>query len=1147
MKFTQLRLVGFKSFVDAAELRIDEGLTGVIGPNGCGKSNLLEALRWVMGATSAKSLRGGGMEDVIFAGTDTRPGRDRAEVTLNVDNTDRTASGRFNEHDWLEVRRRIVRGHGSTYFVNNEEVRAKDVQLLFADAGTGANSPALVRQGQISELINARPENRRRVLEEAAGVAGLRARRREAQLRLNAAEANLDRVQEVLDGLDSRLSGLQRQARQAVKYRDISAEIRAYEALVWVKRWRDAGEAVAAAEAKEAEAEAAVRDAVGLAAGAAAEAEKAHAAVTPLREADAQAGAALRRVEAERDQLDRDLDAAGKEDARLVARLAELDAARGRERELADEAAGRTAELQRNLERLRETARGDDGAIQRAEAALGHADAQREAAERRLDQRTRAVAEARAAHDAAQREHAALQTRLSRVESQLAAARDALGAFEAEPREDLEAAMDAAERARSEADSAAHAADVAAQTAETRRAAADSAREQARALQADAAALRREAEGLRRLIAASADDAEDGVLDRLRVKPGYETALAAALGDDLSAGARPDGARRWAGAHSWAASLPAGAVPLSRLVDAPTALKARLDAIGVVEGDELDRAARDLKAGQRLVTKAGALRRWDGFAAEPGAPGAAAARLEAQNRLDEIEAQLEAAETACEAAARDADEAGELAEAARAQLARSRDQLKSAEADARQLEAALSASREKAARVDARRASLTQDVERLEAEHADAAEAFAKAQAALEAARSGQPGDDALSGVQKEASRARAAAADARAALESVKREVRGRANRLEAIEREIADWTRRRESADSRLAVIAEDEAQAREALAFVRSLPSELEAKRSALFDRLGAVESEARHARDQAAAAEIAAREADQRLRAAEKDAASAREVKAAAAATLEGARARLADTVERLADATGETPEALSVRADQSEYAPLSSSEIERRLDEARLARERLGAVNLRADEEAEELKGERERLGAERDELLEAVSRLRKAVDTLSREGRARLLEAFETVDAHFRKLFQTLFNGGHAELHLTESDDPLEAGLEILACPPGKKLETMSLMSGGEQALTATALIFAVFLSNPAPVCVLDEVDAPLDDANVDRYCRMLDEMRRLTATRFLVITHNPVTMSRMDRLFGVTMGEQGVSQLVSVDLQRAERLVAAE
>jgi len=1145
VKFTQLRLSGFKSFVDPAELRIDEGLTGVIGPNGCGKSNLLEALRWVMGATSAKSLRGGGMEDVIFAGTDSRPGRDRAEVTLSIDNSDRTANGRFNESDLLEIRRRIVRGHGSTYFVNGEEVRAKDVQLLFADAGTGANSPALVRQGQISELINAKPENRRRVLEEAAGVAGLRTRRREAQLRLAAAEANLDRVQEVVDGLESRLSGLQRQARQAVKYREISAAIREFEGLVWTKRWRDAAAAVAEAEAREADAEAAVREAVGAAAGATNTAEAAHAAVAPLREAEAQAGAALRLVENERDQIDRDLAAAQKEIERLRARLEELAAGREREAELAEEARNRVDRTRRDLDRLKDSARSDEAAIQRAEAALAHADAQREAAEKRLDARTRAGADARAALESARRAHRAATDRVERTQRQADAAAQALAAFNAKPGVDLDAANDAAEAARGRADSAAHAADIAAQAADAARGQADEARERRREAQAEIGALEREADSLNRLLETGAEDG--GVIDALEAEPGYEAALAAALGDDLEASLDASAIRRWTGGGADAGALPDSATPLIDKVRAPAELAARLAAVGVVEEAQLENAARALRPGQRLVTRDGALRRWDGFAANAGAPSAAALRLETRNRLADIEAELRARRSAVQAAESAEAAAGEAADAARLRAEETRTAVKSAEAEARRLETALGEARAAAARHDARQAALAAEVERTAQAHVEAVEALETAAAELAEADTSQPDPAALEAAQGEAARARAAAADARAALESVRREIRGRANRIEALERELADWTRRGEAATARVTQIDADTQEARDALAFVTALPGELDAKRSGLLDRLSEAESKARHARDQAGAAESAAREADQALRVAERDAAAAREVRAAAAATLEGARERLADTIERLEDASGETPEALSVRASQSEYADLSASEVERRLDEARLARERLGAVNLRADEEAEELKTERERLGAERAELLEAVARLRKAVDTLSREGRARLLEAFETVDGHFRQLFQTLFDGGRAELHLTESDDPLEAGLEILACPPGKKLETMSLMSGGEQALTATALIFAVFLSNPAPVCVLDEVDAPLDDANVDRYCRMLDEMRRLTETRFLVITHNPVTMARMDRLFGVTMGEQGVSQLVSVDLQRAERLVAAE
>jgi chromosome segregation protein len=391
------------------------------------------------------------------------------------------------------------------------------------------------------------------------------------------------------------------------------------------------------------------------------------------------------------------------------------------------------------------------------------------------------------------------------------------------------------------------------------------------------------------------------------------------------------------------------------------------------------------------------------------------------------------------------------------------------------------------------------------------------------------------------------AAADARAAFESVRREAEMRKQRMVALQREQDAWAKRCESARAQLAEIAKQIAETETRLAETRELPAKLEEQLHLLGDKIDKAEEVAREAREKASATEDQVKDADSAARKAEAAASAARESRAAAEARLSGARERLNETTERLQDATGSAPGALAARIEDEDITSLSPDELERRLNEARASRDRLGAVNLRADEEAEELAKTVEEMAKERDDLLEAISRLRKAVDELSREGRARLLEAFEIVDGHFRNLFATLFEGGHAELRLTEDDDPLEAGLEIFACPPGKKLDSMSLMSGGEQALTASALIFAVFLSNPAPVCVMDEVDAPLDDANVDRYCRMLAEMRRLTETRFLVITHNPLTMSRVDRLFGVTMAERGVSQLVSVDLVSAEQLIAAE
>lgn len=1145
MKFTRLRVTGFKSFVDPAELRIDAGLTGVIGPNGCGKSNVLESLRWVMGATSAKSLRGDGMEDVIFSGTARRPARDRAEVTLTIDNSDRRAPARFNDADTLEVSRRITRGKGSDYKINGEEVRAKDVQLLFADAGTGANSPALVRQGQISELINAKPENRRRVLEEAAGVAGLRARRHEAQLRLNAAEANLDRLQEVVDTLQSRYEGLQKQARQAGRYRKLSADIRELEAVLWLRRWQEASEAAVSAREHLAACEALVAEAAGVAAAATNAAETASSAVGPLREKEAEASAALRLLERERDTLERDIDQARSTIARLTARLQELAASKAREAELLQESTQSLERVRTALKTLQGELAGDAGLQARAEAAMSDADRTRSAAEHALDAASARLAEVRAARDAARREADNARRRyetLRREADEAAARANELSELEGPGLETLESAVRDASAAFEAASARQNAAEDAARIHND---AADAARDTLRAAEAEAQSLGREADSLRRLVASGSNDG--GLVEQVRARPGTEKALAAALGDDLEAGLSAADPRRWTGTGALPPALPAGVTALSDVIEAPAALKARLESIGLVDDGDLDRLAGALKPGQRLVTLEGALRRWDGFAADAGAPSSAAIRLETRNRLDATLKELSQARER-EAHARSVHEtaAHQAAESAAA-LRQAREAVDQAQRTTRDAERALSEGREAAVRAEARRANLLETARRLDTEAASARETLERADAALLSAMEADDGSMALEEARTQAERARAAAADARAALESVRRDAQSRRHRIAGLEREEADWSRRADSAAERLAGLNTAEAETRHALAEAETAPARLDERRSLIFDQLGEAESRARLARSEVEAAETALREADTVLRAAEREAGSAREARAAAAATLEGAQTRITETAERLADATGETPEALQTRSSQSEYVSLSSAELERRLDEARLSRERLGAVNLRADEEAEELTGERDRLTRERDELVEAVARLRKAIDTLSREGRARLLAAFEVVDGHFRQLFSTLFGGGEAELRLTEHDDPLEAGLEIMACPPGKKMETMSLMSGGEQALTATALIFAVFLSNPAPVCVLDEVDAPLDDANVDRFCRMLEEMRELTDTRFLVITHNPVTMSRMDRLFGVTMGEQGVSQLVSVNLRAAEALLAAE
>lgn len=1145
MRFTQLKLTGFKSFVDANELRIDPGLTGVIGPNGCGKSNLLEALRWVMGATSAKSLRGSGMEDVIFAGTDARAAREHAEVKLSIDNTDRTAPAQFNDAELLEVVRRITRGKGSHYKINGEDVRAKDVQLLFADAGTGANSPALVRQGQISELINAKPENRRRVLEEAAGISGLRARRREAQLRLNAAEANLERLQEVVENLDARFGALQRQAKQAGRYKELSGKIRSFEALLWLRRLQEARQALNSAEEALTEVDAEAEKAIVAAAVATKASEAALNQVQPLREKEAEAAAALRHAERVRDQLERDLTEAKDSIERLTTRGEELSGTLEREAELHREAEAALKRLRTQLSKLEEEARQDSAAQERASAVLVDADRSRGEAEKRLDEANSQCANIRARRENARRQLEAAERRLEQVSAEEESAQQALDAFSVEDApalKEIEALISEGEKALT---ATLDRRETAQRTRDEARADLETRRETRRSAASALASLEAEQSSLERLLATS--PVQDQALEQVRAQSGFEQALAAALGDDLEASLDETAPRRWAASATQADALPAGCEPLSKYVEAPKALAARLDAIGVVDEGALDECAAALRPGQRLVTHAGALRRWDGYSSEAGAPSSAAVRLETRNRLDALRSEREERVEELEATKSAEADAEAVAQEADRALSAAQEQIKQAEAELRHHEQGLAKAQAEAARAEARSAGLKEALERARSRRTSSQSEADQARAEAEAAEKTDDGAEELSTSRERAERARGAAADARAALETARREAQGRRHRIAALEREQSDWARRESSASERVTNLRNQIESTAKALKSAKAKPAELESQRPVLLDALSDAETAASAARETVAAAEMSQREADSTLRAAERLAADAREARAAAHARLVAAQERVEETEARLHDATGESLETLEQRGENSEFNVLSSDEIERRLDEARLARDRLGAVNLRADDEAEELDAERQHLKTERDDLTEAVARLRKAVDTLSREGRARLVDAFEVVDGHFQRLFQTLFGGGRAELALTESEDPLEAGLEIYACPPGKKMETMSLMSGGEQALTATALIFAVFLSNPAPVCVLDEVDAPLDDANVDRYCTMLDEMKTLTETRFLVITHNPVTMSRMDRLFGVTMGERGISQLVSVSLRNAEALLAAE
>ncbi|PCD04166.1 chromosome segregation protein SMC [Sphingomonas spermidinifaciens] len=1134
MQITRLRLTGFKSFVDPADLRIEPGLTGVVGPNGCGKSNLLEALRWAMGESSARSLRGAGMEDVIFAGTATRPQRDFAEVAIHA------VAGDDEE---VEVVRRIERGAGSAYRLNGRDVRARDVALLFADAATGAHSPALVSQNRIGAVIAAKPVERRAMLEEAAGIAGLHVRRKEAETRLRATESNLQRLGELITDQDTRIAALRRQARQAERYRALSDQVRTAEGRLIFARWRDAAAAAdaARAEAKAADARVAEASAAHEAANAAQVAAQttlaeARAAAQAARDAAGEAQHALENLARERRGVERRLDD-------LTAAAARLTEDRAREGDLAQDAADAIARLGAEAAALETRIAADAARLPTLDAALAGAERAARDAEVALAQALAAQAQETAEVRVADAALAAARQRLDRAQRDAArVAAEAAGLGDAAP---LEAQGRAAALARRQSQERAAAARRTLAEAEANERAAIEGRQRADAqratAQAELAALDSEAAVLAR---ATRPGPRARLLDRVRAAPGYERALAAALGDDLEAGVDAAEDRHWAGAEPQPGdpAAPAGTATLAAHVEAPPALARRLSQIFVVEADD----ARPLAVGQRLVTLAGVLRRWDGFVAR-GSGAAAAERLERLNRLRALEAARPAAVRAVESAEAETTRIAATIAEARATASEARRVIEASERAER--EAARDEDRAAAAleRLSAQAADLAQRKARTAADANETEGEVARAEAAIAALPDGSATRERVRALSAAAETARTAVSEARTQRAALDRSLAFDRERRAAAQAEAKGWRARAGEAAKRIADLDKRAAEGEAERLRLAGRPALLLAQQADADARAREATAAATTSAAAERTAEAALREAEATARGAAEALAAARESRAGAAARAENQDLRRVE-MGRVSGERFECPPPLLPERAGFDAADVGNPQDESaRHDRLVAERERIGPVNLIAERELAELAAEREKGAAEIAELEAAVHRLRGSIGTLNREGRQRLLAAFEAVDGHFRRLFTTLFDGGQAHLTLIDSDDPLEAGLEIMAQPPGKKLQSLTLLSGGEQALTAVALIFGLFLTNPAPICVLDEVDAPLDDANIDRFCDLLDRMTQETATRYLIVTHNAATMSRMHRLFGVTMVERGVSRLVSVDLSAAETLIAAE
>lgn len=1155
MHITQLKLLGFKSFVEPTELLIRPGLTGVVGPNGCGKSNLLEALRWVMGETSYKAMRGGAMDDVIFSGTQQRPARNSAEVTITIDNKARTAPAEFNNEDLLEIVRTIARGDGSSYRVNGRDVRAKDIKLLFEDAATGARSHALVRQGQIGEIVNSKPQARRRILEDAAGIAGLHSRRHEAELRLNAAETNLERLADIMGQMDAQLNSLKRQARHALRYKDLSEKVYAKEALLLHLQWRAAADAVLKAETDLAKTLDLVDAGTLKETEALNKREELQDALPPLREAEAKAAAALHRLTLANEGLDRDEEQARTREAELKSSLTDATTDLARDEVLIKDGEQISLRLSTEIEGL--------------ETEISELQSKKTVAKTKLDDASLSLQESETLFNELSQSRANAHARRSsllsdieRLKNQSSQLKGQIQNLETEQTElltkkseqsgaksedtllkeitDLEQQISVSEEAITTLDNklSTHKSEV--QSLRI------SGNEMALALQAHETEI-----ALLEKLLKPASETETPIMDELKTQDGYELALWAALGDDLDLPTEATAldlqtTNYWRNIElNSAASLPQGVAVLSSFIKGPQLLMTRLDFVGVVDEAQALALQQELLPGHSLVSKSGGLWRWDGFILSPNSPSSAPQRLTERNRLPLLIEECEALRSNISSH--------------KEKLQTKEEMLSSLETELRDNRLTLFQSQQKLKEANQLLRTLEQTNRQVDGRLAAISESLAAKGEELLGTKSSIDTQDkefqalpSLDEIDKEhteqknlVSELRKVHSDAHLHWAGFTREEELHRGRIEEMKKERDDWTSRAKDAQSHIDELKLRIEKTTQELTQFSDLPARFNSQRQNLLNELSLAETKRKDTGDALAIAEETANDFEKELRTLQTDLMTLREEKAREETRLEAARSQLIQQASEI-----ETK--LNVKAD----ACLAHSGFEAAIslppmrdvrdDVARLKkdRERLGAVNLRAEDEIKELEDKFGSMISAREDLESAVTKLRTAVNQLNQEGRQRLLTAFDEVNAHFKRLFQTLFAGGEAELKLIDSDDPLEAGLEIIARPPGKRPQVLTLLSGGEKALTAMSLLFAVFLTNPSPICVLDEVDAPLDDTNVDRFCLMMEEMARSTDTRFLVITHHPMTMERMDRLFGVTMSEKGVSQLVSVDLATAEGLL---
>ena len=1139
MKFKSVRISGFKSFLEPTEILINDGLTGVVGPNGCGKSNIVEAVKWVMGENSARQMRGDEMDDIIFAGTSERPARNFAEVSIKLDNSERKAPANFNHLEEIEISRKIEREKGSIYRVNSKQVRARDIQLIFADNGTGARSSGIVSQGRIAQIIDATSEDRRIILEEAANIKGLHNRRHEAELKLNGANENLNRLMDIEQTYQDQLIELEKQGRKAARYRSVGDRLRKAEATLFLtllntaenefndfKKHLDlAKENVNKGQinlSKHTEAKQEILDEL-----------------PEFKKLETKKITVLQSLNITKIRLEEEKSSAKSTLNNTLNQISQIETDIQREVEIKQDAKKTLLSLFAEEEKLKSES--TNFLTKKTDALMLVKDlkAKTEEANTKLSTITSEIYSIKS-------DKSDLEKRISVLTDKIKNSEFQISEFNSKEDEQL---LKKNNQQLSKLK----------QILRNKNQNLVSNKQELIKLEEKEVKLSDQKSNtdqnfnvinaeLNSLSSILGDDTlnKNSLEKNINNIGNLEKAIGSVLGETLLAPIHSDQNHFLKNTYwrndlktKFSTELPKGAIPIISEIKKNSILDIALIGVGIVKDEETAYdLQKNLSFGQALTTSKGGLWRWDGFVQPQGVQNSYSERLQQIAKLRLLQNKLPAVKKEQKIIESKIDENQLGISKCKRDIIELESQISELIKNSNTLELTNS-------KLDAK--LLSSKV--LLKEHLDITKISQKELVGLKNQLNNSINLPSLLAdelkIRNIADQCRNELADAMASEQQIKTHESFQARNLMQINNQSENWKKRENEASMRLMSLQDRLKKLKDDQKRLTSLPDDFEKREEDLNKQIDKAVQDKNIASDKLVHTETNLHNIEKLEREAEQKVSSFREEMIKIEASLNLARTKIQNIEARVFEKLRINTDKLLeiVGFNEKNNLNVSIELLERTVQRLINERESLGAVNLRAEKEMKEMKEKIETMSSERIDLELAIEKLRTGIFELNKEGRQRLKDSFNDVNKNFKDLFQKLFGGGDAELKLVGSEDPLKAGLEVLASPPGKKMQLLSLLSGGEQALTAISLIFSVFLCNPAPICILDEVDAPLDDTNVGRFCDLLNKIVAETNTYFMVVTHHRLTMAKMDRLFGVTMEQKGISRLVSVNLEEANRI----